>query len=180
MQPVRPSAIASSETLLGLRRDADEGDEDREDDAYSPTDMANEQVNMEDVDEADAIKEPEITADEEPMICSPCGNARIPSSLSSPIRPSAEDVDDHYRTHLPYRNWCPVCVRAKGKEAAHPRDAQHEEDKSGLPIVSMDYQTLNEKTQKEQRMIIGKDQTTGNVFGHFVTCKGLGDEWVIR
>ena len=54
MQPVRPSAIASSETLLGLRRDAGEGDEDREDDVYSPTSMANEQVNMDDANEVDA------------------------------------------------------------------------------------------------------------------------------
>ena len=71
-------------------------------------------------------------------------------------------------------------VKARGREDGHKRGAQHEEDKSGLPIVSFDYQTLNEDTKKEQNIIIGKDESTGNVIAHYVICKGLNDELVIR
>ena len=46
---------------------------------------------------------------------SPEGHA--PVLLRSPIRPSAEDVERHDATHVPYRNWCPTCVAARGKEA---------------------------------------------------------------
>ncbi len=47
---------------------------------------------------------------EESMECEPCGGGRIPVTLRSPVRPSAEDIATHNLTHLPYRNWCPVCV----------------------------------------------------------------------
>ena len=40
---------------------------------------------------------------------------------SSLCRPDATEVAKHDKTHLPYRSWRPVCVRAKGKEDAHPR-----------------------------------------------------------
>ena len=29
---------------------------------------------------------------------------------SSPCLPSPSEVEKHCATHLPYRNWCPVCV----------------------------------------------------------------------
>ena len=33
-------------------------------------------------------------------------------SKPSPIRPSSEAIESHYRTHCPFRSWCPVCVAA--------------------------------------------------------------------
>ena len=30
-----------------------------------------------------------------------------------------EEVANHELTHLPYRNWCPACVKAKGKDLDH-------------------------------------------------------------
>ena len=35
--------------------------------------------------------------------------------LIDPRKPTKEEVDLHDLFHLPYRNWCPVCVKAKGK-----------------------------------------------------------------
>ena len=34
--------------------------------------------------------------------------------------------------------------------------------------------------KKQLKMIVGKDEVTGNLLAHFVTCKGVGDEWVLR
>ena len=66
---------------------------------------------------------------------------RVPKTLTSPIRPSAEDVACHYCTHLPPRNWCPVCNQARLKEDPHARVSNEQEDRrTGLPVVSMDYQ----------------------------------------
>jgi hypothetical protein len=43
--------------------------------------------------------------------------------ILDPKLPSAEEVERHYVSgHLPYRNWCPVCVRARGKELDHSQD----------------------------------------------------------
>ncbi len=117
----------------------------------------------------------------DPLICEPCDGSRIPRTVTSPIRPSAEDVDKHYMTRRPYRNWCPVCVKARGREDAHRRATDvDEDDRTGLPIVSMDYQELNETSEKPQRIIIGKDEVTGNGFAHYVAAKGLVDDWIPR
>ena len=36
--------------------------------------------------------------------------------LVDPKSPSKEDVEMHYLMgHIPYRNWCPICVKAFGK-----------------------------------------------------------------
>ena len=35
--------------------------------------------------------------------------------LVDPKRPSQEEIDEHYKTHLPFRNWCPHCMRGKAK-----------------------------------------------------------------
>ena len=115
--------------------------------------------------------------DEAPL-ADPNGNTRIPKSLRSPIRPPASEVEKHELTHLPYRNWCRVCVEAKGKEDAHPRGKQDKDDKSGLPIVSFDYQEMNELLQL--RLLVGKDETTGMVMAHQAVCKGPKDVWLMR
>ena len=39
--------------------------------------------------------------------------------LADPRRPTEKEVREHEVTHFPYRNWCEVCVRAKGKDADH-------------------------------------------------------------
>ena len=40
-------------------------------------------------------------------------------SVRDPGSASQSEIDEHDKTHLPYRSWCPVCVMAKGKEDGH-------------------------------------------------------------
>ena len=43
--------------------------------------------------------------------------------LIDPCAPSPKEINDHFmRGHLPYRNWCPVCVQAQGRDDDHQRD----------------------------------------------------------
>ncbi len=194
MKPVRPQLNVSSGPLPEKRRrvDGGEGEQDEQmeenEQMYEPTEAA-EPVRMNDVendelfassDEAKDSNVARVPGTSEPIICKTRTDERIPNKLTSPIKPLAEDVDEHNISHLPDRSWCDICNQACGKEDAHPRGAQTEEDKSGLPIVSLDYPSINEGTDKELKMIVGTDETTGNKLAHFVTCKGLADEWVIR
>ena len=39
--------------------------------------------------------------------------------LVDPRLPTEEEVENHMLTHLPYRNWCPECGKAKGKDLDH-------------------------------------------------------------
>ncbi len=215
MMPVRPSICVSDPVSQpgAQRRDGEgDGEQDDGDDPcdgmYDPTEPGDDKPRLEDVNEDMLFRDEKAGVGEresdpitegktsDPIVCVPCGNRRIPNKLSSPMKPSAVDVDEHYCTHLPYRNWCPVCVKAKAKEGDHKRGVEIEDDKSGLPIVALDYQALNEETNEEGekkkmlvdkseddgklKMIVGKDEPTGNVLAHFVLCKGIGDEWAVK
>ncbi len=117
---------------------------------------------------------------EESMECEPCGGSRIPVTLRSPMKPSAEDIAAHNLTHLPYRNWCPVCVAAKAREDAHPRSSGQGED-GGVPIISMDYNFVDGKNSEDEiKMIVAKHEPTGLVVAYTVTAKGPSDGWVVK
>ena len=58
-----------------------------------------------------------------------------------PTKPSQEEVEEHMLTHLPYRSWCPHCVRGKAKGKPHKRRKQ--EDKE-VPTVALDYMFMHE------------------------------------
>ena len=55
--------------------------------------------------------------------CRPCGeDVTMKSAEEAPIRiakdpgdPTEEEFQKHCVTHLPYRRWCPICVKAKRK-----------------------------------------------------------------
>ena len=82
---------------------------------------------------------------EEEEVCQPCGeNITAKPAEDAPIRvardpgdPTEEEFEKHCVTHLPYRRWCPICVKAKGKEDAH-RDA----GESTKPTIVLDYKSF--------------------------------------
>ena len=40
--------------------------------------------------------------------------------LRDPRLPTPEEVEEHnIRGHIPYRDWCPICVQAKGRGQYH-------------------------------------------------------------
>ena len=50
---------------------------------------------------------------------------------------------------------------------------ERDKDKDGVT-------TMNEESKVQQKFIIGKDKTSGKLLAHFTTCKGVGDEWLLR
>ncbi len=51
---------------------------------------------------------------------------RIAKKLIDPRRPTDHEVEEHNLTHIPCRNCCPICVRAKGKYLDHRKTAYEE------------------------------------------------------
>ena len=45
--------------------------------------------------------------------------ARRARGRPQPTQPTKQEMDEHSLTHTPYRSWCPICVRAKGKQDAY-------------------------------------------------------------
>ena len=40
--------------------------------------------------------------------------------LADPKLPKQEEVEKHFLSgHIPYRNWCEICVRCRGREMGH-------------------------------------------------------------
>ena len=54
-------------------------------------------------------------------------------------QPSQQEWDDHMRTHIPFRKWCPYCVEGKCVSGAHRRTQKTEEElEREVPVISVD------------------------------------------
>ena len=77
---------------------------------------------------------------EEELECSPC-ETRAPKTVFNPMLPSKADVESHNLTHATYRNWCPVCVKARGKEDAHARAKEPKDGEETMPCLGSTSET---------------------------------------
>ena len=50
---------------------------------------------------------------------------RRPAVLRAPNRVTQAEREEHELTHIPYRQWCPICVKARGRGT--PRKSRSEE-----------------------------------------------------
>ena len=218
MSPVRPRDADDADSPPRGKRsrhelrgealeDVDEERMEREEEQLFGKD-SDDEADKQAVDEK-AVSPAQATNDEpldDQFLCEPCGSSdpfvigpdhgRVPKTLTSPIRPSAADVEKHYATHLPFRSWCPVCQAAKMREDPHwrsRRELQRDGHKSGLPIISLDYQEFDKddatkpakseaKVDEEPdvKTIVAKDEVTGSVLSYRVLRKGPTDEWVVK
>ena len=120
--------------------------------------------------EEDGNEEEEATREEEPKEINPdekeaAGEqegepegARRAKGTRAPIKPSKEEVDEHMLTHLPFRSWCPHCVRGKSKGKPHRRA---KEEPRELPTVALDYTFMHESQEKYEEegmpILVAKD-----------------------
>ena len=78
---------------------------------------------------------------------------------------------------MPFKPWCPVCVKSRGKEDPHYADTKKEKEEKGLPRISIDYAEVGNGEEREdtRKLLVGHDRWTKTTFCHLVQCKGLGD-----
>ncbi len=107
--------------------------------------------------------------------------ARDSKGLPCGVRPSDKEVEDHERTHLPFRSWCPHCVMGRAK--SHPHWKQDKE-KTGVPVISLDYYYMKDSdkdkdVQGETPILIWKDDNCKGSMSIAVPEKGIC-EYAIR
>eukprot|EP00971_Amphidinium_carterae_P237425 4713208-Amphidinium_carterae.1 len=51
-----------------------------------------------------------------------------------PPQSTKQEQEQHRITHMPYRSWCPICVKAKGQYVHHRRGALKEQS-----LIQLDY-----------------------------------------
>ena len=64
--------------------------------------------------------------------------AEVPRKAREPSEPTDEERRRHEMTHLPFRSWCPHCVRGRMANPPH-RDLGPPPGQMGVPEVAMDY-----------------------------------------
>ena len=64
------------------------------------------------------------------------GQERALRKLIDPRLPTEEERLERGKTHIPYRNWCPHCVKGRGKDLDHRRCVEQER---GLSEYAFDY-----------------------------------------
>ena len=125
------------------------------------------------------------------------GEAEL-KAARSPQTPTAQEMEEHRRTHFPYRNWCPHCVANRG---LGERRGRHKGRHHRIPIVGLDYwyltangmykrdqlehnamrmedEMLTEERSKGNivKCIVVRDYESKNIFGHVVPYKGTGED----
>ena len=88
--------------------------------------------------------------------------------LRSPVAPSAAEFNEHCRTHIPLRDWCPICVAARGIEDPH-RTRASGYVRPGNPTICMDYKELK---KGQLGWVVVRDQRTRLTTANVVLCKG--------
>ena len=95
---------------------------------------------------------------------------------STPLKPSAQEVDEHNVTHLPYRSWCNHCVRGRGRALAHQRVREDADDKARRrPRVSMDYFYLGRREEECLPLLAILEEKSQRTFSVAMPCKGVTD-----
>ena len=72
----------------------------------------------------------EYVEDNEDDTQQPAQRAR---AMPAPAQPTKQEQLEHVLTHLPYRSWCPICVKSKGRANNHTRQF------SKLPVIQVDF-----------------------------------------
>ena len=70
--------------------------------------------------------------------------ALVPKLLSAPQEPTEQERELHNLTHMPYRAWCPLCVKRKG------RQDYHKQVYDKRPVIQVDYCFLARKLTDDE------------------------------
>lgn len=98
-----------------------------------------------------------------------------PNMRLAPKMPTPDEIERHYVTHIPFRSWCPECVKGKAKDYAHRRVEEHGE----IPVVSTDYMFITRQDGSSMPLLTFKCNKTKHYSAIVVKNKGA-NEYAIR
>ena len=95
--------------------------------------------------------------------------------LRDPGEPTQEEWEEHRIDHIPYRSWCPFCVKGRGRGTQH----RNIKEKPTVPTFGFDYlhgsEAITEDTEesKSLKILVGKCHMTKCIFAHTIPQKGI-------
>jgi hypothetical protein len=102
-----------------------------------------------------------------------------PKVMRAPKAPTKLEREEHEATHLPFRSWCTHCLRGRGRNKPHQRQAvEADVDAQKVPKISMDYFFMSQEEEKasENPLLLVADEMVGNRYMRAVGRKGIGDK----
>ena len=134
--------------------------------AISPFEV-DEEIN----DDGETGEEVNFDDDDNDETCEECRPAIM---LKCPRLPTQREVDEHNMTHLPFRDWCEYCVKAKARNVGHYRQKKKEHL---IPHVHIDYAFFGVAEEGEKMIVqVARDEDNRGIFVHAVPRKGLAHE----
>ena len=91
--------------------------------------------------------------------------------------PTALEVERHCLTHVPYRSWCPHCVRGRGKEMNHDKK---QKEHSALKEFAFDYCFPGDENGNKLTILVGKERRTGMRMATVVPTKGSSGQFAVE
>ena len=120
-------------------------------------------------EEAIRIDEPPVRHGAEP-------DGRAVRRLADPRLPTQDEIDLHNLTHVPNRNWCPVCVRCRGRDLDHRRAVEEER---GISEYAFDYCFPGDEFDFNLVVLAGREKITGAYFATAVPRKGSSGRFAV-
>ena len=98
----------------------------------------------------------------------------------TPMLPTQSEIDEHNVTHVPFRSWCPFCIRGRGLSSGH--FAKKEPDDQQIPTLSVDYMFLGDESSRDTDLtvLVVRDRRTKSVWAHPVPAKGVENPFGAR
>ena len=96
------------------------------------------------------------------------GKRRV-RKFGNPLLPSEEEVREHETSHLPYRSWCPHCIKGRGKEMGHMKQVKVD---SGVPEYHVDYCFPGDEMGHKLTILVGVERYSGMKMCSVVPTKG--------
>ena len=97
--------------------------------------------------------------------------ARKVEMMRSPSLSSGAEVEEHEKTHLPFRSLCRHCVRGKGKQAEHRLLTQEVG-----PELYMDFAFMGDEESEELlTILVAKERTTRMLMSTVVQAKSSAE-----
>ena len=89
--------------------------------------------------------------------------------LADPKLPKQEEVEKHFLSgHIPYRDWCDICVRCRGREMGH----QLSERERNVPEYCWDYCFPGDELGYKLTVLVGKERLSKAWMATAVPMKG--------
>ena len=77
-------------------------------------------------------------------------------------KPSAQYMEEHRKTHMPYDPACPDCVRGRGLGQRHGQKADRQEE-IRVPTIAADYCSLGDsETEKNLTVLVARGSKSGS------------------